>query len=176
DRLLGARFLTQIAEFFTLLQAMEPGFVRRAAEVEATLTNPATRCVVVSAPEPASATEAEFLVAELARRGMHAALVVANKVVPAPRVAHGALAGAGAPWDAIATIVESQERIASRHAATIARLATMPVPLVVVPRASVGAGDKAPASGLEAVVAALAALDVQNASGTGPVSGSGPGG
>ncbi|MFM8626999.1 MAG: ArsA family ATPase [Actinomycetota bacterium] len=176
DRLLGARFLTQIAEFFTLLQAMEPGFVRRAADVEVTLTNPATRCVVVAAPEPASATEAEFLVAELARRGMHAALVVANKVVPAPRVAHGALAGAGAPWDAIATIMESQERIASRHAATIARLATMPMPLVVVPRVSVGAGDKAPASGLEAVVAALAALDVQNASGTGPVSGSGPGG
>lgn len=175
DRLLGARFLSQVAEFFSLLHAMEPGFVRRAADVEATLTKPATRCIVVTAPEPASATEAEFLVAELARRDMHAALVVANKVVPAPRVAHGALAAGGSPWDAIATIVESQQQIASRHAATIARLATMPVPLVVVPRVSAGVGDGGAASGLEAVVAALTASDSPDTNGAGSVSGFDPG-
>ena len=150
DRLLGARFLTQIAEFFTLLQAMEPGFVRRASAVESTLRDPSTRCVVVSAPEPASATETEFLVAELVRRGMHAALVVVNKVSVAPRVDTSGFTGA--PWDAIAAMVESERRVAVRHAAVVERLSVLEVPVTVVPRAPAAAG----VSGLDAVADAVA--------------------
>lgn len=154
DRLLGARFLTQIAEFFTLLQAMEPGFIRRAVEVDKTLRAETTRCVVVSAPEPASATEAEFLVAELARRGMHAALVVVNKVVHAPAASVAAPTSVGdddTVWSEVMRIVEGERVVAIRHRGVVARLGALSVPVLDVPRASQGRGD----SGLEAVVDAL---------------------
>ena len=41
DRVLGSRFLQDIADFFVLFQAMESGFVRRAREVEALARRPA---------------------------------------------------------------------------------------------------------------------------------------
>ena len=43
DRVLGSRFLEDIADFFVLFQAMERGFVRRARDVEALLVDPADR-------------------------------------------------------------------------------------------------------------------------------------
>ena len=43
DRVLGSRFLQDIADFFVLFQAMEPGFVRRAREVEASARRSAHR-------------------------------------------------------------------------------------------------------------------------------------
>ena len=56
DRVLGSRFLQDIAEFFILFQAMEPGFVAHAREVEQVLVDPRTTFVVVStleaAPDP----------------------------------------------------------------------------------------------------------------------------
>ena len=48
DRVLGSRFLQDIAEFFILFQAMERGFVARAREVEALLGDPRTTFVVVT--------------------------------------------------------------------------------------------------------------------------------
>ena len=84
DSLLGARFLGDIAEFFTLLQSMESGFVQRARAVEDTLRSEATGFVVVTDAEPAAGEEALFLSRELRRRGMTPSLVVVNKVVPDP--------------------------------------------------------------------------------------------
>ena len=40
DRVLGSRFLQDIAEFFILFQAMEPGFVAHARDVERVLVDP----------------------------------------------------------------------------------------------------------------------------------------
>ena len=151
DRLLGARFLTQIAEFFTLLQALEPGFITRASAVEATLRTDTTQCVVVSAPEPASATEAEYLIAEIARRHMHAALVVVNKVVHAPALDADTNVSADDTWRAIAHIVATERAVAARHERVVAHLGALGVPLVAVRRAMVADG----ASGLDAVVAAM---------------------
>ena len=45
DRVLGSRFLQDIAEFFLLFQSMEAGFVARAREVESLLTDPRTSFV-----------------------------------------------------------------------------------------------------------------------------------
>jgi anion-transporting ArsA/GET3 family ATPase len=83
DRVLGSRFLQDIAEFFVLFQTMERGFVARAGEVELLLTDDRTTFVVVSTLEAAPAHEARFLAAELRRREMPLGAMVLNRVLPA---------------------------------------------------------------------------------------------
>lgn len=99
DRVLGSRFLQDIADFFVLFQAMEAGFVKRAREVEALLVDPRTAFVVVSTLEAAPAHEARFLADSLAERSMSVGAVVSNRVLPAHL-------GATAATDAAAAILE----------------------------------------------------------------------
>lgn len=82
DRVLGSRFLQDIADFFVLFQAMESGFVRRAREVEALLVDPRTAFVVVTTLETAPSHEARFLARALLERGMSLGAIVANRVMP----------------------------------------------------------------------------------------------
>ncbi|HSL73635.1 MAG TPA: ArsA-related P-loop ATPase [Ilumatobacteraceae bacterium] len=83
DRVLGSRFLQDIADFFVLFQAMETGFVRRAREVEGLLRDPRTAFVVVTTLETAPSYEARFLARSLIERGMALGAIVANRVLPA---------------------------------------------------------------------------------------------
>jgi anion-transporting ArsA/GET3 family ATPase len=83
DRVLGSRFLQDIADFFVLFQAMETGFVKRAKEVEALLVDPRSTFVVVSTLEAAPAHEARFLAESLIERRMPIGAIVANRVLPA---------------------------------------------------------------------------------------------
>ena len=83
DRVLGSRFLQDIAEFFILFQTMEAGFVARAAQVERLLTDDRTTFVVVSTLEAAPAREARFLAEELRRRRMPLGAIVLNRTLPA---------------------------------------------------------------------------------------------
>ena len=83
DRVLGSRFLQDIAEFFILFQTMEAGFVQRAREVERLLTDDRTTFVVVSTLEAAPAREARFLADELRRRRMPLGAMVLNRTLPA---------------------------------------------------------------------------------------------
>jgi anion-transporting ArsA/GET3 family ATPase len=82
DRVLGSRFLQDIAEFFVLFQAMERGFVDHANEVERLLVDQRTTFVVVSTLEAAPSYEARFLARELLRRDMHLGAIIANRVMP----------------------------------------------------------------------------------------------
>ncbi|MEY4176275.1 MAG: hypothetical protein RI900_3440 [Actinomycetota bacterium] len=82
DRVLGSRFLQDIAEFFVLFQSMEEGFVRRATQVERLLHDDRTSFVVVSTLEPAPAREARFLSDELRRRAMPLGALVLNRTLP----------------------------------------------------------------------------------------------
>jgi anion-transporting ArsA/GET3 family ATPase len=82
DRVLGSRFLRDIADFFILFQAMEKGFVARAREVEALLGDPRTTFLVVTTLETAPAHEAAYLARELVGREYHLGAVVANRVLP----------------------------------------------------------------------------------------------
>jgi anion-transporting ArsA/GET3 family ATPase len=83
DRVLGSRFLQDIAEFFVLFQSMESGFVSRAGEVERLLVDPLTSFVIVSTLEAAPASEARYLADELHRRQMPLGALVLNRVLPA---------------------------------------------------------------------------------------------
>lgn len=82
DRVLGSRFLQDIADFFVLFQAMESGFVRRAREVEALLVDPRTAFVVVTTLETAPSHEARFLARSLLERQMGLGAIIANRVLP----------------------------------------------------------------------------------------------
>ncbi|MEM9514251.1 MAG: ArsA-related P-loop ATPase [Actinomycetota bacterium] len=94
DRVLGSRFLQDIADFFILFQAMESGFVRRARDVERLLGDPRTAFVVVTTLETAPSHEARYLVRELRRRDMAVGAVVANRVLPGELASDGAAASA----------------------------------------------------------------------------------
>ena len=83
DRILGARFLSDITEFFTLFRTMEEGFVARANEVEAVLKHKDTSFIVVTTLEPAPLRESDFLIDELRNRSFHLGSVIANRVTPA---------------------------------------------------------------------------------------------
>lgn len=82
DRVLGSRFLQDIADFFMLFQAMERGFVDHAREVERLLADPRTTFIVVSTLEAAPSYEAAFLARELVHRDFHLGAIVANRVLP----------------------------------------------------------------------------------------------
>jgi anion-transporting ArsA/GET3 family ATPase len=83
DRVLGSRFLQDIAEFFVLFQTMEKGFVARAREVERLLSDPRTSFLVVSTLEAAPAHEAGFLAAALRDRNLPLGGIVVNRAMPA---------------------------------------------------------------------------------------------
>ncbi|MEX0846562.1 MAG: ArsA-related P-loop ATPase [Ilumatobacteraceae bacterium] len=83
DRVLGSRFLQDIAEFFILFQTMEQGFVARAGEVERLLVDPRTSFIVVSTLEAAPAYEAGYLARELQRRRMNLGAIVLNRTLSA---------------------------------------------------------------------------------------------
>jgi anion-transporting ArsA/GET3 family ATPase len=100
DRVLGSRFLQDIADFFVLFQAMESGFVRRAKEVEALLVDPRTAFVVVTTLETAPSYEARFLARSLLDRGMSLGAIVANRVLPESLASAEAADSASALLDA----------------------------------------------------------------------------
>ncbi|MDP2292738.1 MAG: hypothetical protein Q8M22_16240, partial [Actinomycetota bacterium] len=113
DRILGSRFLQDIAEFFVLFQTMEAGFVARAKEVERLLTDDSTAFVVVSTLEAAPAREARFLAEELQQRRMPLGALVLNRTLPAtvrqPAAVKAAAALADTATDArlLATLAKS---------------------------------------------------------------------
>jgi anion-transporting ArsA/GET3 family ATPase len=96
DRILGSKFLEDIAEFFSLMQTMEKGFVVRSREVARILGDRRTTFCVVTTLEPAPVHEAEFFVAELDKRRLHLGAVVVNKVLPATLLDPDATRAAGA--------------------------------------------------------------------------------
>lgn len=139
DRILGAAFLSDIAEFFTLFRTMEGPIVSRARRVGALLSDPATSYVVVTSPEPVAMQEAGYLVEELRRRGHRLDAVVTNRLVPS-RLATGAAERAEALMEgnpsrdasdtplttatrrALAAAEREIANIANQHAAALAEI------------------------------------------------------
>jgi anion-transporting ArsA/GET3 family ATPase len=82
DRILGSKFLEDIAEFFLLFQTMYGGFVERSRAVTRLLHDKRTTFVVVSTLEAAPLHEAEFFMEVLNEKKFHLGAVVLNKVLP----------------------------------------------------------------------------------------------
>jgi len=82
DRILGSKFLEDIAEFFLNFQGMYDGFVTRANAVEQLLHDRRTTFAVVTTLEAAPLHEAEQFCDILTTRGFHLGALVLNKTLP----------------------------------------------------------------------------------------------
>lgn len=126
DRVLGSRFLQDIADFFVLFQAMESGFVRRAREVEALLVDPRTSFVVVTTLETAPSREARFLSQQLLERDMSLGAIVANRVLPEE------LAGAEAAKSAAALLEVAAGDLSESVAKKLGKVSSRQVERVLI--------------------------------------------
>jgi anion-transporting ArsA/GET3 family ATPase len=82
DRVLGSRFIEDIAEFFELLRRLEPAFVEQARAVERLLGDERTSFVVVSSLEPSSTAEVHYFAEALAGRELAIDALVLNRTLP----------------------------------------------------------------------------------------------
>jgi anion-transporting ArsA/GET3 family ATPase len=82
DRILGSRFLEEIAVFFLNFQSMYAGFVARARAVERLLHDRRTTFAVVTTLEAAPLHEAERFCEGLLERDLHLGALVLNKTLP----------------------------------------------------------------------------------------------
>jgi anion-transporting ArsA/GET3 family ATPase len=82
DRILGSKFLEDIAEFFLNFQSMYAGFQERARAVEHLLHDRRTTFAVVTTLEAAPLHEAERFCEELRAREFHLGALVLNKTLP----------------------------------------------------------------------------------------------
>ena len=128
DRILGAAFLSDIAEFFTLFRTMEGPIVSRARRVGALLADPATAYVVVTSAESVAMAEAHYLVDELRRRQHRLEVVLANRLMPT-QLADGASARATAVSShadsrvrALAKAEHALAQVAARQAGALAEM------------------------------------------------------
>jgi anion-transporting ArsA/GET3 family ATPase len=173
DRILGTKFLEDIAEFFSLFQTMEKGFVERANQVQRVLSDRRTTFCVVSTLEAAPAHEAEFFVDELGRRRLHLGAVILNKVLPAAlldaeattaaarlragavELADGLSPAVGAAPEQVARVLrevatsfDNYQLVAKREAEQRSELAASPDVTVAVPYIGADIHDLAGLSGL----------------------------
>ena len=96
DRVLGSKFLEDIAEFFLNFQSMYDGFVERAQSVERLLHDRRTTFAVVTTLEAAPLYEAENFCAVLRDRGFNLGALILNKTLPDSLLdPRGAAASAG---------------------------------------------------------------------------------
>jgi len=137
DRILGAAFLSDISEFFTLFRTMEGPIVQRAKRVGALLSEPGTSYLVVTSAESVAMNEAGYLVSELRQRGHRLEGVLVNRVVP-NRLARGAADRAShlaASHDvgrqALAAAETEIAAIAERHAGALQRVASWEVEVLI---------------------------------------------
>ena len=122
DRVLGARFLQDIAEFFVLLQSMEKGFVARARAVSRLMADDRSTFCVVTTLETAPAREAAFFVEELHRRRLHLGAVIVNKSLPEWLLHDGPAAVAAAFRDDAESLAATAAKPAGVPAAPVRRV------------------------------------------------------
>ncbi len=84
-RMLGAETITDIADFFSAFQPLWTGFRERGQQVQSLLRSSDTAFVLVTAPTPASCTEAKEFIEILAQRELPFGGLVVNRIAETPR-------------------------------------------------------------------------------------------
>ena len=123
DRVLGSKFLEDIAEFFLNFQSMYDGFVERAQSVERLLHDRRTTFVVVTTLEAAPLHEAEHFCAELRDRHFHLGALVLNKTLPDSLLDPAGTAAAARFVDQAGPLAEAMTAVSSPALADPARTA-----------------------------------------------------
>jgi anion-transporting ArsA/GET3 family ATPase len=122
DRVLGAHFLSDIAEFFTLMQTMEAGFVARSREVARILEDRRAAFCVVATPEPGPVAEAVRFVAELGDRRLELGAVILNRCLPAALTSAGPERAAAKLAGASGELTSALQAVTGADPAVIARV------------------------------------------------------
>jgi anion-transporting ArsA/GET3 family ATPase len=107
DRILGSKFLQDIAEFFMNFQGMYDGFVERARAVEQLLHDRRTTFAVVTTLEAAPLHEAERFCEELVARKFNLGALILNKTLPDSLLEPAGAAAATACVDDAARIADA---------------------------------------------------------------------
>lgn len=146
SRLVGSRFLEDVAGFLRDFEPVLRVFLTRAASVDAVLRAPSTALVLVTSAERPAIEETIVFARQLEARGLRASAVVVNRCLPAPRLSGAAELGTalarfagpreGPAVDRLAEAVAALARASALHDAERARLgaalpgcAVFPVPL-----------------------------------------------
>jgi anion-transporting ArsA/GET3 family ATPase len=111
DRVLGSKFLEDIAEFFLNFQSMYGGFVERANAVEKLMHDKRTTFAVVTTLEAAPLHEAERFCGELVARDFHLGALIFNKTLPDSLLDPAGETAATACIDDAASIAESLDEL-----------------------------------------------------------------
>ena len=123
-KLVGNRFLEDIAAFLTDFQGVLGGFLERAKAVDALLRGPDTAFLLVLAPAVAAVNEALFFHGRLREAGVPLAAFIANRVQPPPGLTDGpALSAALRAAPAFADLSDAALAEAVARLAPIARTA-----------------------------------------------------
>jgi anion-transporting ArsA/GET3 family ATPase len=123
DRVLGSKFLEDIAEFFLNFQSMYDGFVERAQAVERLLHDRRTTFAVVTTLEAAPLHEAEHFCTTLHDRHYHLGALVLNKTLPDSLLDPAGAAAAGRFVDDAAALAETMTSLSNPALADSARTA-----------------------------------------------------
>lgn len=125
DRVLGARFLSDVAEFFALFRTMEASFSLHAEEVGRLLRVDGTSFVVVTTSDAAPVAEADYLIDQLRERNLTLGTVVVNRALDPAAVAQARAAAdrtLPAEWSAVVgDFLESADREAGVVGGLVAR-------------------------------------------------------
>lgn len=143
DRVLGARFLRDVSEFFALFRTMEPAFIAHASDVQKLIRSEATSFVIVTTSAQSPAAEADFLAAALRERGLHLGEIVLNRVVDPAVAAEARHVTAGRLSPALEPLVVSvlnevgredatESYLSERHVVKVARIADARHPIADV--------------------------------------------
>jgi len=158
DRILGAAFLSDISEFFTLFRTMEGPIVQRASRVGSLLSAPETSYLVVTSAEPVALNEAGYLVGELRQRRHRLEAVLVNRMMPS-RLAIGAAeravslaASSDVALNSLARVEAEIAAIAERQAAALQRIHSWEVDVLC---SEVASGDITDAESLRTLGEAI---------------------
>jgi anion-transporting ArsA/GET3 family ATPase len=116
-KLVGSRFLEDVAAFLTDFQVVLAGFLERAHSIEARLRQDDVSFLLVLAPETSAVDEALTFARQLQDAGIALGAFVVNRVHPAWPSSHAstiASAGAGTPLMAVPSDLELERRLLAR--------------------------------------------------------------
>ena len=115
ERLVGSGLLTQITEFFQMVESLLVAFEQESARVEKLMASPEVEFVIVCGPSPAQTLEAQSFFRALDRMKVQAGAVVINRTL-SPVLSRSTPADEPLPLDTAEGVIEQVDIAAALQA------------------------------------------------------------